>query len=397
MAKSIPDQFFEKLKKGKETQEDHLRFFSWLNTASSIEIEDMLDQYGNYFENLPDEHHPQQVRISKILEKKINQFEAQHQKSEKNNIGTRPSFLKKVAIAASMIVVFAFIYHFSQKNNPAEELKILSHQVKILPGSNKAILVLANQSSIILHAVNEGIIARQNNVLISKSPNSQLVYNDSKFEKSDNRMPVFNTIYIPKGGEYQLILPDGSKVWLNAQSSLKYPIHFEGKERQVELNGEAYFEIAKDKSHPFKIMANGMQVKVLGTHFNIMAYKDEASVKTTLLEGSVQIKKGVNEQIIKPGEQAIVSKDIEVIQVNVEEAIEWKNGNFNFSHEDLASIMRKIARWYNVSITYEGKITNASFVGTIPKSTQIDQVLKYLELTGLVHFKITERRIIVMP
>lgn len=208
---------------------------------------------------------------------------------------------------------------------------------------------------------------------------------------------AYNTISTPRGGQYQLQLPDGSKVWLNAQSSLRFPARFIGNERLVTLTGEGYFEVAKDKAHPFKISINNMQVEVLGTHFNVMGYNDEPATTTTLLEGSVKIIKGGSVQKIVPGEQAIVKDGIRVAKVNAEEAIEWKNGNFNFSHEKLGSIMRRISRWYDVDIAYSQRTTGATFVGTIPRSTNITEVLKYLELTGLVHFKIEERRVTVMP
>lgn len=385
MAESIPNRFFEKLKNGQETQDDHLEFFTWMNTASEAEIERVFDEFGYYFEHLADDRHPENEKLLELFEKKI------------NHTALWPSRIKKIAIAASLIITASLGYHFFHSERTIQNSLTSVSYAKIVPGSKKAILVLGNGSSITLDAVKNGTVMNDNHVMISKSKTGQLVYDDSKFKSNTGDKIVSNAIYVPRGGEYQLILPDGSKVWLNAQSSLKYPVHFEGKERHVELSGEAYFEVTKDRSHPFKVSANGSEVKVLGTHFNVMAYKDETSVKTTLLEGSVRIIKGAKEQLIIPGQQAIVNQDIHVISINVQEAVEWKNGNFNFSHENLVSIMRKISRWYDVSVDYQGNVTHANFVGTVPKSADITQVLKYLELTGLAHFKITERRITVMP
>ncbi|XHR96133.1 FecR family protein [Mucilaginibacter sp. UC70_90] len=186
-------------------------------------------------------------------------------------------------------------------------------------------------------------------------------------------------------------------VWLNAASSLKFPVAFTGKERNVELSGEGYFEVAKNKAMPFRVTVNHSTVEVLGTHFNIMGYADEKSTNTTLLEGSVKIISGNKQKLIVPGEQARVNGEIEVAKVNATQAVEWKNGNFNFSHENIETIMRKVARWYNVTVQYQGTITNEGFVGTVPRSENITEVLNALELTGLVHFKIIERRVIVMP
>jgi len=391
MAKTLPDHFFDKLKQQQETREDHIAFFTWLRSAPEAEIERVLEQYAFYFENLPDED----VIATPVT------AGVQPQK----NTLLWPSFLKKTAIAACFILVIVISHYFYQEHVAPQKTSSTVQNFSIVPSGKKAVLLLGNGTSILLDAAGKGTIATQNRVRIYKSESGQLVYNDSKFVGESHPL-IMNEIHIPKGGEYQLILPDGSKVWMNAQSTLQYPIHFSGKERLVKLTGEAYFEVAKDNKRPFKVMANHTEVKVLGTHFNIMAYHDEAAIKTTLLEGAVQVSSGKSRKLLVPGEQAMVSNQdfktnpapaIQVVHVNVEEAVEWKNGNFNFSHEKLPAIMRKLARWYDVSIDYKGKTSTASFVGTIPKSTDIRQVLKYLELTELVHFKITERRIVVMP
>lgn len=398
MSQSIPDQFFEKLKNRQQNQNDQLRLTEWFKTASKVEVKKVLDKYGWYFQNEPDEHYPENEHLSNLIENKLN--EAKHSRVLGKTFHRQKNFrifVRRAAVAAAMLCAFGLFYFLFEKRKQSQFSAQITHVAKIVPGGNKATLTLGNGNIIILDSVHNGILANQGSVNIYKSKNGQLVYDASKYSNQATDKLTYNTISTPRGGQYQVLLPDGSKVWLNAQSSLKFPACFTGKQRVVTLEGEAYFEIAKDKAHPFKVSVNNAVIEVLGTHFNIMGYKDEAATATTLLEGSVKITKDNITQIIVPGQQALVQRSITVKNVNVEEAIEWKNGNFNFAHEKLEGIMRKIARWYDVDIDYEAHTTSATFVGTIPRSQNITEVLKYLELTGLAHFKITERRITVMP
>jgi transmembrane sensor len=213
---------------------------------------------------------------------------------------------------------------------------------------------------------------------------------------------VYNTIETPKGGQYRIDLPDGTMVWLNAGSSLRYPNRFAGQERKVALTGEAYFEVAKNKQMPFRVVSGKQVVEVLGTHFNINAYTDEASVKTTLLEGSVNVllQETHQSELLNPGQQAVVKyngSSIVVQPVKVEEAVAWKNGYFMFVDADLESIMRQLARWYDVEVAYEGNLGSLKFGGMVSRSKSIAQTLRILELTGNVRFKVAGRRVTVMP
>jgi len=215
----------------------------------------------------------------------------------------------------------------------------------------------------------------------------------------------YNSIATPKGGQYQIILPDGTRVWLNAASVLKYPVAFTSTARKVELTGEAYFEVAKNKAKPFIIHTAKQEVTVLGTHFNINAYADEPNTRTSLLEGSVKVAK-LNDAasvMIKPGQAALVgdpgsASRIQIASIDPDEAVAWKNGYFMFDSENLESILRKVARWYDVDITWQSRNSaQKEFSGTISKYSNASQVLKKLELTEAVHFKIEGRKIIVLP
>lgn len=263
------------------------------------------------------------------------------------------------------------------------------------PGENKAVLTLADGSSIILDSNRNGTLATQGNTKILKL-NGMVSYNN--LSKKNNTV-LYNTISTPRGGQYQLVLSDGSKVWLNAASSLRFPASFSGKERKVELQGEAYFEVAKNAAMPFKVKTNGMEVEVLGTHFNINSYEDESAIRTTLLEGSIKINKRGSSSLLKPGEQALLNKKGEIKIINhadVEEAIAWKEGKFQFDKADIHAVMRQIARWYDVDVDYQGSVAS-HFGGTISRNVNLSQVLNMLHLTGEVKFEIKDRKVVVMP
>jgi len=285
-----------------------------------------------------------------------------------------------------------------------ENKKELTQEEDIAPGGNRATLTLADGSKIILDEAGEGIVANEGNAAINKTADGKVVY-----KLSDKQAIALkdNQIATPRGGTYQITLSDGTKVWLNAASTLTYPAAFTGKERAVALTGEAYFEVAKNTELPFIVkISDNIRLQVLGTHFNIMAYQDEAEVKTTLLEGSVKVFKNEASSLLKPGEQASIGKGsgIKVSSVNTEEAVAWKNGYFMFNDEPLESIMRKLSKWYAVDIVYQNIEGNLHFGGMVSRSKNISSVLRIMELTGNIHFKISpgdssgkERRVIVMP
>ncbi|WP_438940080.1 FecR family protein, partial [Chitinophaga hostae] len=241
-------------------------------------------------------------------------------------------------------------------------------------------------------------LARQGNVNILKLDSGRLAYSAAASKTVD--APTFNILTTPRGGQFRVILPDGSRVWLNAASSIRFPTTFIGKERRVELSGEAYFEVEEDNNMPFIVGLNGEgQVLVLGTHFNINAYNDEGLQKTTLLEGAVLVTAGGHRQMLRPGEQAQVqpanaSAGITVRQTDVEEVLAWKNGYFQFNQADLRAVMRQLARWYDVEISYEGSVPESKFWGDISREANITDVLKVLEKSG-VHFRLEGKKIIV--
>jgi ferric-dicitrate binding protein FerR (iron transport regulator) len=267
----------------------------------------------------------------------------------------------------------------------------------VAPGGNKAVLTLADGSSIVLDSAHNGSLAQQGNTKILKVDAGQLSY------KTGVAMPgqvLYNTIATPRGGQYEVTLADGTEVWLNAASSLRFPTAFTGSERDVELTGEAYFEVAKNPAMPFHVKVNKMDVQVLGTHFNIMAYSNEQSIKTTLLEGKVKVTGNGVEKNILPGQQAVLdntSNSLQVKEANVDLAVAWKNGLFRFRETNIRELMRQVERWYDVEVEYKTQGSYQDYTGIVPRSQNVSALLQTLELTGTVHFTVEGKKITVLP
>jgi len=305
----------------------------------------------------------------------------------------------KAGVAASLILFISsfaywFFLHSTKDKLVATDLVKNPEQIFIQPGGHHAILTTGDGQSIVLDSIRNGDIISGNSKI--KKQGDLLVYGSSKSLKKGTVMD-YNTLSTPRGGQYQLLLPDGSKVWLNASSSIRFPTAFIGNERDVQLTGEAYFEIAKNKEKPFHVYVGGMQVEVLGTHFNVNEYDDEGAIKTSLLEGSVKIKDGKLSGMLKPGQQGVLKKNenhIEIKNADMNEVVAWKNGLFEFNGADIESIMRQIGRWYDVEIEYAGKVPDRRFEGKISRDAQLSDVLRILELSN-IKFRMQQKKIIV--
>lgn len=325
---------------------------------------------------------------------------------------------RAIAWAAVILIIgSAGMLYFNKPVKPDLITKISKKQ-DIAPGGDKAYLTLADGRRISLTDAANGELVKQQGLLIKKTADGQLVYTVASSDSEGTKEgELFNTIETPKGGKYQINLPDGTKVWLNAASSLRYPTKFSGSTRTVELTGEGYFEVAKqlgmDQASagktayriPFIVKSGLQEVQVLGTHFNINSYKDEGSIKTTLLEGRVRVvhaaaKTAASAEgvVLKPGEQSqLADHAVNVKEVDTESIIAWKQGDFIFDGDDLKSIMRKVARWYDVEVFYKGEFDKVKFGGVISRSKNISSVLGIMESTGKIHFIVEGRRITVLP
>jgi ferric-dicitrate binding protein FerR (iron transport regulator) len=309
-------------------------------------------------------------------------------------------WFRLTAAAAILIALLTGAYlYFNPAKQSSSIATIQPKQNDIAPPSgNKAVLTLADGTKIELDSSGNGTIALQGNVRIIKQSNGEITYIGNAAKKIS-----YNTLNVPRGSTpLGLTLSDGSQVWLNVGSSLTYPTAFTGKERKVKITGEAYFEVAHNASMPFIVQHDDVTVSVLGTHFNVNTYEDEADERITLLEGSVRVNKNSLSQLLKPGQQARIDNNIHsnikvFSEVNIDEVIAWKDGKFRFGENtDIGTIMRQISRWYNVDIEYKGNI-NQRFWGSISKDVNVSRVLKILEATGGVKFKVEGNKIIVMP
>lgn len=312
---------------------------------------------------------------------------------------------KKYAVAAGLIGILGLSIYFFSINNDSKkagyvkEMTKQNPQHKIIPGSNQATLTLADGTVVALDNSTNKKIAQQKNISIITLANGQLTYKINGKTVAPNADELFNTLSTPRGGQYQLTLSDGTEVWLNAASSIRFPIAFTGTERKVSITGEAYFEVTKNKFKPFIVSTKTGNVKVLGTHFNVNAYTDEETMATTLLEGSVQVNSILTkkEALIKPGEQAMLGKSGTISidsHAHTEEIMAWKNGMFLYKSTDLKTILRQISRWYNVDIQYNGQAP-LRFTGQLSRQDALPDFLKKLELTDAVKFNINDHNIIV--
>ena len=382
--------------------------------ASAEEL-DFLDTYYRVFGLRPDYtsgmEEGKRIILKEDLKNSINENISTYRKATIQK-GKRKIYKWSISVAATLVICGLWFFYYPQKIESYQVIKSVKKDSSIIskaevapkddivPGGNKAVLTLANGKKINLTDVNIGTLAEQSNVQIAKIADGQLVYNVLSDQKViDDQMNQNNTIETPRGGRYQMRLPDGTNVWLNSASRLTFPSSFSSlSKRKVELSGEAYFEVAKDKSRPFVVKTILQEVEVLGTHFNIRSYEDESSVKTTLIEGSVKIvAKNGSDKILKPGQQSVLTADNITVE-NISEgqqALAWKNDQFVFESNDIQYVMRMISRWYNVEVEYVGTIPENRFGGAISKFENISEVLKSLESTGRVKFKIEGRRILV--
>lgn len=301
--------------------------------------------------------------------------------------------------AAAILVLVTISVIFIQKKVPDNNNQAVIIKKSIRPGTNRAILILVNGTKVDLNDANNGYIANQQGIKIKKAANGKLIYERGETGGSAHSKLVYNTIETPRAGQYEVELPDGTRVWLNAETTLRYPAKFVGDERRVELTGEAYFEVAHDKALPFRVVTAEQTITVLGTHFNIKGYADEQTIATTLLEGSVNVVNKISGQnkILVPGKQANIIKGggtISIADASTDEVIAWKNGYFIFDNQDIKSIMKLISRWYDVDIDYKLS-KSVRFGGTFSRSSDITKLLKNFELLGNVHFELKERRITV--
>jgi len=318
----------------------------------------------------------------------------------------------KKYVAAAAILMFiagAYFWNHTNKNDVAVTKDIPGQKADVAPGHDGAVLKLSDGNTIVLDSAANGTLAKQGGTQVVKQGNGQLVYNSQTGEAQNETL--YNELSTARGRKFQVTLPDGSNVWLNASSSIRYPVQFAANERRVEITGEAYFEVTHNTEKPFIVHVSvpggkvgwGADVRVLGTHFNVMAYPDEDAINTTLLQGAVKVISNNATALLTPGQQAQIAagntrqgqQEIKVVKnADVDKAIAWKNGYFSFKNDNIEMLMKQIERWYDVDVVYKNKIPQ-TFSGTIPSNVNVSDIFKILETTGSVHFKIEGKKIII--
>ncbi|RPD38705.1 FecR family protein [Chitinophaga barathri] len=376
---------------GTMTEAEQKELSICLQSMDEPEFKAVMDRYAQTVEQSGVPGPPDAVLFEQIKER-IAGMEAEMRPA-------RPRIRYWAAAAVLLVLLSAGAYLLNRQPQQTIAVKpatdTLQHEIG--PGGNKAVLTLANGATILLDEAADGTLAQQGGSNVVKLGNGQLAYVGGTGETGGN---MYNVIATPRGGQYRIALSDGTQVWLNAASSIRYPAVFSGDERKVEITGEAYFEVAKNEKKPFKVAINkSTEINVLGTHFNVNAYEDEQDIRTTLLEGKVSISVFQNQQVLKPGQQGTVIYGntggfVKVQDVDTEEAVAWKKGMFCFKNADLRTVMRQLSRWYDVEVAYEGGNNGAVFEGKIQRELNLSDVLEALRKNN-VQFRIEGRRIIV--
>lgn len=378
----LVNRFFE----GASSEDERQELADWVNrSASDAALQSVLEEAWRNYEPSAADRQCGEAAMERVYAR-ISE--------ETDRTRMRIAWWKPAAAAAVLFLAGLGIWKGTR--SAQEPLANVQEEVTndVMPGGEKAVLTLSNGRQIVLDSAADGLLAQQGGTSVNKLSNGQLVY-----DGEDNREGeiVYNTMTTPRGGQYRLTLPDGTKAWLNSASSITFPTAFAGASRSVTITGEVYLEVAKDEKMPFTVKANGVDIAVLGTHFNVSAYPEDGAVRTTLLEGKVKVSTAAGSRTIAPGEQAQAGNGrLDVHQhVNLDQVMGWKNGRFVFEGEPIARVMNQLSRWYDVEVGDIEQVDDRFYLD-LPRSKKLSDVLKALELTGKVKFKIEGKKIVVM-
>lgn len=378
---------------GKSTAKEEQELFTWM--AENKEDDLII----NHIEQLIASYNSKEEVPVVDWEQMYQRIVAEKKDINVRQVGNKILWYRWMAAAAILLLIGTGFYFFAENpKNKHESLSAIPNELNDIapPNTSNAVLTLGNGQKIILDSSGNGVVARQGGVNVIKLADGGLAY------RGAGKGVEYNTLNNPRGSKViSLALSDGSRVWLNAESSLRYPTSFVGNERKVEITGEAYFEIAPDLSKSFIVVKGNTNIQVLGTHFNVKAYEDEKSLNITLLEGKVRINSGENGKsvVITPGEQAQVNKNGSIdlsASVDITEVMAWKNGEFSFKGTEIENIMREVSRWYDVEIIFESPVKE-KFYAEVSRNTVVSTLLQMLEATKAIHFKIEGRKIRVLP
>jgi transmembrane sensor len=389
--------FIEQFATGQYTEAEHREFIAWLYSAPPAEVERVMDAaMARGLAPLSAEKEADGVLVGRI-EAALDEFE---QESGQERPGAaRIRRFTRFSVAAAVIVLLAGAgwWLTRRPSTPASAIVATAAKSDVAPGRNAAVLTLSGGQQIILDSAAQDTVLTEGAAIVANSQ-GHLAYNSGNAAPVD---VVYNTLTTARGNQYQLALPDGTKVWLNASSSIRYPTAFGGSDREVTITGEAYFEVAKDAVRPFHVRATDLDIAVLGTSFNINTYPDEPVSKTTLVEGSVRVSDSGRSQSLRPGQQVQVrGNQLSLIpNADMEQALAWKNGLVKLTGASIQEVMRQVSRWYDVDVQYEGNLDKAVFVGVVSRQQSLSALLQVLEATGSVHCTLNQntKTIIVKP
>jgi ferric-dicitrate binding protein FerR (iron transport regulator) len=397
---NTPEEAIAQYLAGHATDEEIKLVNDWYYSFSNEEVELNVDE-----DQLRDKIRD---RIQQRLQQTIH---ADKTRSSRSFYSNRMKWLAAAVVLFMVFTAGYLLVTIKGKDIQQVEIKKVEELSKpIVPGGDKAVLTLADGSQIVLDSAQAGMLTQQGGTRIIKLNNGRVAYNINHEEHNVNSAPAYNTITTPRGGQYNIVLSDGTEVWLNSASTLRFPAVFTAASREVFLTGEGYFEVkhqllGNGNKKPFIVQVNqgsrnSVQVTVLGTKFNIMGYGDEETIKTTLVEGSVQATGNSDKVLIKPGQQAGLNNNdnhFKVSNPDLREVLAWKNGEFRFKETNIRDIMRQLARWYDVDLEFRGDVNDITLSGVMPKKENIRQLLEVLETTGRVHFEINGNKVITMP
>jgi len=366
----------------------------WLKGSITPDEMHELDTWYTTFDTLQQEVSTDLNK--KALERRLFRIIAQKASLQIRLSSKRGAWLRFSAAALILISLSIGIgFHFIRRNS-SPEVQVSN---VIRPGKNMAVLTLSDGKQVVLAAAKNGDLVRQGGIVVRKTGDGEIQYKSNKNTSGQIGRNAFNIVTTPRGGEYHLVLADGTKVWLNAGSSIKYQPIFTGNERRVWITGEVYLEVAKDKIKPFRVQSRGQEIEVLGTHFNINGYDDENVVKTTLLEGAVKVYNPVSRvtSFLKPGQQSQIShRTMQVVNTDTDQAIAWKNGMFSFHKAGIRDVLRQFSRWYDVEVIYQGAVPQVLITGKVHRDADLTTALNILKSLN-IHFNIKGRTIIVNP
>ena len=349
------EEILQKMASGTATGEDKIRFRQWLQGLEAAQQIELMHEFEAYVLQAEIEDPADESLLAEI----------QRAIRAAKIVSIRKTIYRMTAAAAVLLFVVTGAYLFVLKEHKQATLA----KSDVLPGHSGAILTLSNGKKIILDSARNGELAKDASVDIIKK-DGEIAYSGNTTEI------IYNTISTDKGRQWQLVLPDGSRVWLNAASSIHYPLSFTKDERVVEITGEAYFEVVHNVKKPFRVKAGNQIIEDIGTSFNVNAYQDEQGIKTTLITGAIK----VQDILLKPGEAYMNGK---IAAADADAAIAWKNGLFELSNADVPSIMRQVSRWYDIEIVYKGTVPKGTISGEVPRNLNLSEVLKVLALSGI--------------